>query len=189
MARTMKSLRARTLSTLIGFSLILCVTKAYSGEGTTLPISAELGSSIAADLFPVTLNLSIGNVFLTEPRLLFRDNQRVSLQASFQAYDHRPEEGIAVSETGHAIISGRLDYDLVSRQILLHDPRIDELTFDQTSGVTQDLHHRIKAAWSALVTNPIRSEIPTHPYTLLIKDNIQALSYDGKRINLTVLYE
>ena len=185
----MKALRTRTLSTLIGFWLILCITKAYSGQGTTLPISAELGSSIAADLFPITLTLSNGNVFLTEPRLLFRDDQRVSMQASFQAYDHRPEEGIAVSETGHAIISGSLDYDRVSRQILLHDPRIDELTFDQTSDVTQDMHHRMKTAWSAVVTNPIRSEIPAHPYTLLIKDNIRALSYDGKSINLTVLYE
>jgi len=185
----MNILRAGTLSALIGFLLILCVAKAYSGAETTLSISEELATSIAADLFPVTLSLSKGNVFLTEPRLLFLDKQRVSMQVRFQAYDHRPEEDIAVSKMGQAQISGILDYDQTSRQILLHDPRIDELVFDRTSGVTLDMHSEMKAAWSVLVTNPIRLEIPTHPYTLLIKDNIQDLSYDGKSINLKVLYE
>lgn len=181
--------RTSTLSAQIGFLLILCVAKAYSGAETTLPISAELATSIATDLFPVTISLSKGNVFLTEPRLLFIDKQRVSMLVRFQAYDHRPEEDIAVSEMGQAKISGILDYDQVSRQILLHDPRIDELEFDRTSGVTPDMHRVMKAAWSAMVNNPIRTEIPTHPYTLLIKDNIQDLSYDGESINLKVLYE
>jgi hypothetical protein len=185
----MNVFRAGTLFSLIGFLLTLCVAKAYSGEGTTLPISAELATNIAADLFPVTLNLSKGKVFLTEPRLLFLDDQRICMQVRFQAYDHRPEEGVAVSETGQVLISGILDYDRVPRQILLHDPRIDELRFDQTSGVTLDMRNEMMAAWSTLVTNPIRSEIPAHPYTILIKDNIQDLSYDGTKINLKVLYE
>ena len=185
----MNVFRAGTLFTLIGFLLTPCVAKAYSGEGTILPISEELATHIAADLFPVTVNLSKGNVFLTEPRLLFLDKQRVSMQVRFQAYDHRPEEGIAVSEKGQALISGILDYDRVSRQILLHDPRIDELEFDRNSDVVLDMHSEMKTVWSALVTDPIRSEIPAHPYTLLIKDNIQDLSYDGKRISLKVLYE
>ena len=185
----MNTLRTGTLSALIGFLLILCVAKAYSGAETTLPISAELATNIATDLFPLTLSLSKDKVFLTEPRLLFIDNQRVSMQVRFQAYDPRPEEDIAVSEMGQAQISGILDYDQASRHILLHDPRIDELVFDRTSGVTLDMHSEMKAAWSVLVTNPIRSEIPTHPYTLLIKDNIQGLSYNGKSISLKLLYE
>lgn len=173
----------------LGFLLILCVAKAYSGAETSLPISAELATSIAADLFPVTLSLSKGKVFLTEPKMLFLDSQRVGMQVRFQAYDYRPEAGVAVSEMGQAQISGMLDYNQASRQILLHDPRIDELEFDRTSAVTVSMHSQMKAAWSAQVSDPIRSEIPSHPYTLLIKDNIQDLSYNGKVINLKVLYE
>lgn len=185
----MNTLRSGTLSPLIGFLLTLCVAKAYSGAETILPISAELATSITTDLFPVTLSLSKGKVFLTDPKLLFIDKQRVSMRVRFQAYDVRPEENIAVSEKGQAQISGRLDYDQASRQILLHDPRIDELAFDRNSNVTLDMHTEMKAAWSALVDNPIRSEIPTHPYTFLIKDNIQDVSYDGKNIYLKLMYE
>jgi len=48
---------------------------------------------------------------------------------------------------------------------------------------------QLKAAWSAQVTNPIRTELPPHPYILPFKNNIQDLSYDGKVINLAISYE
>ena len=185
----MNIFRAGTRSALIGFLLIICAAKAYSGAETTLPISEKLATAIATDLFPLTLSLNKGNVFLTEPKLLFLDQERISMQVRFQAYDHRPEEGIAVSEIGQAQISGILGYDLAYRQILLHDPRIDALEFERTSGVTLDMEREMKASWSALATSPIRSQIPSHPYTLLIKNNIQDIAYDGKSINLKVLYE
>jgi hypothetical protein len=38
---------------------------------TTVPISAELNTGIAGDLFPLTIKLTGGILFLTEPVALF----------------------------------------------------------------------------------------------------------------------
>ncbi len=154
-----------------------------------MPISAELGSSIAADIFPVTVKLTPGNVFLTEPRLIFLEQGRIEMQVRFQAYDNRPAHDIVVSEMGRAALSGKVAYDPGTRQILLHDPQLDSLEFDRNSEVTQRLLAQLKGAWSMQVTNPIRAELPPHPYLIPFKNNIQDLSYDGKNINLTISYE
>jgi hypothetical protein len=185
----LNTLRAGTLCVLIACILLTSAGKAYSGIGTTVPVSAELATSIAGNLFPVTVKLNTGNLFLTDPIVLFFDDRRIGVQVRFHAYDHRPEEGIAISEMGRALISGELDYDPGARQILLHDPRIDNIEFDRDSGVTQRIFTELKATWTAQVTNPIRSEIPPHPYLLPFKENIQDLSCDGKNINLEILYE
>lgn len=169
--------------------LFLTSGVAYAATGTTVPITAELGTSIAADLFPVTVKLTPGNLFLTEPHLLFLDERRVGMQVRFQAYDHRPAQNIAISEMGRAVFSGEIGYDPGSRQILLHDPRIDKLEFDRKNDVTQRLLAQLKAAWSAQVTDPIRAELPPHPYILPFKNNIQNVSFDGKVLNVTLSYE
>lgn len=194
MTITLKRLGLRTLRTSLFFALIACsllmiTGKAYSAAGTTVPISAELGTGIAGDLFPVSIKLPTGNLFLTDPVVRFLDEERIGMQVRFQAYDHRPAQGIAISEMGDALFSGRLGYDLGTRQILLHDPRIDKLAFDHKNEVTQRLFTELKAAWSAQVTNPIRADLPPHPYLLPFRNNIQDLSYDGKSINLTISYE
>jgi hypothetical protein len=194
MTITLKQLELHTLRTSILFAVIACslliiTGKAYSSTGTTVPISAELGTGIAGDLFPVSIKLAPGNLFLTSPVVLFLDEGRIGMQVRFQAYDHRPAQGIAISEMGDALFSGRLGYDLGTRQILLHDPSIDKLQFDQKNEVTQRLFSELKATWSAQVTNPIRADLPPHPYLLPFRNNIQDLSYDGKSINLTISYE
>ncbi len=154
-----------------------------------MPISAELSTSIAGDLFPVTVKLTRGNLFLTEPVVLFRDKGRIGMQVRFQAYDHRPAQGVAISEMGRGVFSGKIGYDLATRQILLYDPEIDKLDFDRKSEITQRMLTQLKDAWNTQVTNPIRAELPPHPYLIPFKNNIQDLSYDGKNINLTISYE
>lgn len=171
------------------FCSLLLAGRSHAVAGATVPISAELGTSIASDLFPVTLKLNQGNLFLTEPALLFLDPHRIGMQVRFQAYDHRPQLGIAVSETGRAQMSGTLGYDSVNRQVLLFDPRIDKLQFDRNNEVTRRFHADIQKALSTRVTNPIRSPLPPHPYLLPIRNNIRDLSYDGKNITLTLAYE
>jgi hypothetical protein len=182
-------LRANTLFVFFVHLLLMISGNAHAATATTVAISPELGTSIAGDLFPVTIKLTPGNVFLTEPRLLFLDKGRVGMQVRFQAYDHRPAQGIAISEMGRAVFSGKIGYDLVTRQILLHDPSIDKVEFDQKSDVTQRLLTQLNGAWATQVTNPIRAELPPHPYLMPFRNNIQALSYDGKTINLTLSYE
>lgn len=161
----------------------------HSQTGVSVPISAETGTSIAGDLFPFTVKLSRSNLFLTNPVLLFLDSERVGLQVRFQAYDYRPEAGIAISESGRAMMSGKIDFDTGPGEILLYDPRVDTLEFDRASALTERLSSEITAAWSAQVTNPIRSPLPPHPYLLPFKRNIRDLSYDGKNITLVIRYQ
>jgi hypothetical protein len=182
-------MRAGTLIGLLTSLLMVKAGPASSGIGTTVPISSALGTSIASDHFPLTVKMDKGNLFLTEPRVLFLDEKRIGMQVRFQAYDHRPAEGIAVSEMGRAQFSGELGYDLGARQVLLHKPKIDKLEFDRENEVTHRLLGELKTTWAKQVTNPIRSELPQHPYILPFKENIQDLSYDGKSINLSIFYE
>jgi hypothetical protein len=156
---------------------------------TVIPISAELGTSIARDLFPVTIKLAQGNLFLTEPALLFQDPKRIGMHVRFQAYDHRPHVGVAISEMGRAQLSGTLGYDPGSRQVLLFDPRIDEIQFNNSNDATRRFLAEMQAAWSTQVTNPLRSALPAHPYLLPFRNNIQDLSYDGRSVTLTLSYQ
>lgn len=182
-------MRTKTLFAVITRLLLIVSASTNSAVVTTVPISAELGTSIATDLFPVTIKLTPGNLFVTEPTLLFLDKERIGLQVRFQAYDHRPAQGIALSETGWADFSGKIGYDPATQQVLLHDPRIDKIKFDQKNDVTQRFLTQLNAAWSTLVTNPIRAELPPHPYLVPFKNNITDLSYDGRVINLAISYE
>ena len=170
-------------------SILFISGKALSAVGPTVPISASLATGIAADLFPVTVKLTRGNLFLTNPVALFLADGRIGMQVRMQAYDHRPSEDIAVSEMGQAIFSGILGYDPGTRQILLTDPRIDELVFDQKNADTEGFLSNMNAAWSAQVTNPLRADIPPHPYILPFRNNIQNLVYDGRNIILTLSYD
>lgn len=186
---TLLKWRPSALVTALCCVLLLVAVRINAATVTTVPISAELGTNIARDLFPVTIKLSQGNLFLTEPTLLFLDPQRVGMQVKFQAYDHRPQQGIAVSETGSAQLSGALGYDPVTRQILLLDPRIDNIEFDGNNDATRRFLAAMQAAWSEQITNPLRSALPPHPYLLPIRNNIQSLSYDSKNIVLTLAYQ
>lgn len=181
--------RPRLLALLAIFSLSFVTGESVSAQGTSVPISAGLATGIAADLFPVTVKLSQANLFLTNPVALFLDDGRIAMQVRFQAYDHRPAQGIAISEMGQATFSGILGYDSGTRKILLTDPAIEALDFDQENAVTQHLLSEMNTTWSAQVTNPIRAEIPPHPYLLPFANNIQNLSYNGKNIILTLSYQ
>jgi hypothetical protein len=181
--------RMPVLALLVFCCLSLTAVAAFSAVATTVPISAALATSIAADLFPVTVKVSNGNLFLTQPVAQFLDNERVGMAVRVQAYDHRPAQGIAISEMGRATISGTLGYDPATQQVLFTDPRIETLEFDRKNAATRDFLAAINSAWSVLVTNPLRAPIPPHPYLLPFKNNIQDLSYDGKNIMLTVSYQ
>lgn len=168
---------------------MLAFTKqAHSGFGTLVPISAELGTSIASSLFPVTITLNEGKLFLTKPTLLFLDDKRLGMQVTFQAYDHRPQQGIALSETGRAWVSGELDFDPVTRQVLLQGATLDKLEFDRDSEISAQFSTQVSATWQAQVTDPIRSELPAHPYIVPIKENIDDISYDGQNITISLVY-
>ena len=185
----MRTLRLHTW-TLIATCVLCSITGSVSAASSTIvPISAELGTGIASDLFPVTLKLSPTHVRLTQPSLQFGNPVRIGMQVRFQAYDHRPEQNIAISETGQAAISGRVGFDPVTRQVLLYDAKLDTLQFDSNNAVTDRLSAELKSRWAAQVTNPIRADLPPHPYLLPFRNNIQDLSYDGNSLKLTLVYQ
>ena len=168
--------------------LFVLSSPSYSAIPATLSISEIQGTSIARDVFPLTLKLSQGNVYLTEPKLIFMTNSRVGVQVRLQAYDHRPVDGIAISEVGNALFSGILGFDPVTREVLVYQARIDELKFDRSNEFTRRFSGEIDDSWREQIKDPIRTAIPANAYTLPIKDNIQSLSYTGRAIEILVVY-
>ena len=167
------------------YSLILFSSGAGSaGIGTTVPISLELASAMSGSLFPIALDLEASHVFLTRPQLVFVDEKRIGMATRFQIYDHRPELNIALSETGQVYVTGELDYDIENRLIILHQPRLEKLEFDRQNKASIRFTRELKSAWTMLVTDPMQSEIPPHPYLSPFKDYLQNISYDGKSIYL-----
>lgn len=159
-----------------------------AGFATTVPVSSESATSIARSFFPVTLAVGSGKLFLTEPVVVFVDDRRLALEFKLQAYEHRPEQGIAISEQGRARVSGEMGFDPKSRQVLLYEPRLDQLAFDAPSAVTRRLQAEVQAAWLAQVSNPIRADLPPHPFIAPFREGIQDISYQKHNIFIQVWY-
>lgn len=183
------TIRLWAVSLILLCSGLFAVTGASAGFATTVPVSADSATNIARSFFPVSLVSGSGNLFLTDPVVVFIDDRRLGLQVRFQAYENRPEKGIAISEEGQALVSGEVGYDLESKQVLLYDARVDELAFDTESSVTQRLRADIQSAWQAQVTNPIRADLPPHPLILPFKDGIQDVTYEKRSIYIQVFYK
>jgi hypothetical protein len=184
--------RILSISALVLFTIMastLLRNPASAAISSVVPISQELASRIAEKLFPAGLELNTGNLLMTEPEVVFVDSERLALKVRIQAYYHRPDQGIAISEMGWAQISGGVDFDPKTRQILLHNPSIDTLDFDRKNDASRDFHSDISENWLNQVTNPMRTDIPPHPYIILFKDNIRSVTYDGQNISVEIAYE
>lgn len=155
---------------------------------TTVPVSEELAGDVAVSSFPLALALDDFKLLLTEPQVMFLTPQRIGLGLSFQAYDHRPAEGIALSETGRAMLSGRVDFDASTREVLLHEPELERLEFDRDNATARRFAKQLQAAWSQGVSNPLRSALPPHPYLQAFRASISDIRYDGSHISLVLVY-
>jgi len=179
---------ANLLKSVIGASAVY-TSLAHPAFDTSFEVSSEMGNRLAANEFPLTLELEPERLFVTQPILIFLDKKRLGISVRFQAYDHRPAANIAISETGDAQFSGELDFDPVSHRILLHNPKLDSLAFDRDTREAMLLSEKIKKAWQEQVSNPLRADMPPHPYIAPFKDNIRDISYDGKTITLHISYD
>ena len=167
----------------------LAAAAAHAAFSTTVPVSQQSASSIAVSLFPLALKLDQANLFLTDPQVLFLDSERVGIRVTFQAYDHRPEEGIALSETGLATLSARVSYYRPTRQVLLHEARLEQLDFDRDNATARHFARVLSAAWTEEATDPIRTDLPPHPYLMPFRNNIDDIHYDGRNISLVLAYQ
>lgn len=155
---------------------------------TNVPVTAELATKLADSAFPISIKLTQGNLFLTKPHVIFLTNEKVALRARVQAYDHRPDAGVALSEMAWAEITAVPGYDPNTRQILLHHPQLKDLHFDRDNDAARGFQIDIRNSWAKQVSNPVRAAIPNHPYLAPIRRHISNLSYDGNSINLTLEY-
>lgn len=164
-------------------------TGAHAGFGTSVPVTAELATSIARSMFPQTLSVAGGKLFLSEPEVIYVDLKRVAVRVHVQAYDHRPEEGVALSEEGTALVSGEVGYDMGAGQVLLFQPVLDELSFARDTPFSRQISDAVNLAWKAQVTNPVRADLPPHPYIQPFRHGIQDISYGREGIVIQVWYE
>lgn len=171
----------------IAFALCSAVP-ARAGFSTTVPVTEASASNIAVSNFPISLALDQVKLLLTEPQVKFLTPTRIGIRVNFQAYDHRPEAGIALSETGLAMFSGRVTYDRQARQVLLHDARLEELVFDRKTETARQFSSLLRLAWSENASDPIRTELPPHPYLQPFKENIDNILYDGHHISFVLVY-
>ena len=161
----------------------------YAALGTRVPISAETATAMATSAFPLTIDMERGKLFLTEPKVLFRDATTISLQVRLQAYYHRPSKGIALSEKGYAVVAAQPDYDPETQKILLNDPQLISLHFDRDSPASRDFMTVVRTTWATSVTNPIRTDVPPHAYIEPFKPHIYDMIYDGDSIYLELRYQ
>jgi hypothetical protein len=179
----------QTVFLLVAVAALLPAGSATAGFATTVPLSADSATNIARSFFPVSLVAGTGNLLLTNPAVVFIDDRRLGLRVRFQAYENRPEKGIAISEEGQAMVSGEVGYDLENKQVLLYEAKVDELVFDTESNATERLRADILSMWQAQVTNPIRADLPPHPLILPFKDGIQDVTYEKRSIFIQVFYK
>lgn len=185
----MNSFSSGLVRGLLAAAAMLLATRAGAGFGTSIPISAEQATSIARSLFPQALAVGEVKLFLSEPAVVYVDAKRIAVRMQVQAYDHRPAQGIALSEEGEATLSGELGYDAASGQILLFRPRLDELVFSADTAFTEQVRRSIDAGWQSQVTNPVRADIPPHPYLQPFRHGIQDVSYGKQGIVVQVWYD
>jgi len=175
-------------------TLLFLVTLASSAQAqpriaTNVPLTAEMATVISGGVFPVSIKMDVSNLFLTEPEIVYADDERVAIRVKFQAFDHRPEQGIALSETGLALVSGELGFDTAKRNVLLHNAKIDALEFNHRNTATKRFESEIRTLWSATMSSPMATPLPPHPYLNPFRDYIQDITYDGANINLKVAYQ
>lgn len=168
---------------------LLTAGGASAGFSSSVPVSAELATSMARSMFPQAFKLGQVNLFLSEPAVLFPDASRVMVRMRVQAYDHRPEQGVALSEEGTAVLSGRPGFDPATRQVLLFEPRLNEMQFDHDNAFTRAVRQGVEREWRARVSDPVRTELPPHPYIQPFRSGIRDIRYGQEGLVIQLGYE
>ena len=160
-----------------------------AGFASSVPVSAQLATGIARSMFPQALALGQLNLFLTEPAVIYQDARRLAIRMQVQAYDHRPEEGIARSEQGSALLSGEPGYDPASGPVLLYEAQLEALDFANNNALTRQVRQEVGAAWKSRVSNPVRVDMPPHPFIQPFRGSIRDVTYGKDGIVILVWYE
>jgi hypothetical protein len=189
----MKTL-TRTLAGLaIALSPLLLTAPSSAGFGTTVPVSAEAATNIAGSLYPRTIALDNGSLFVSQPVVSYPGEgsgpARISVRVNVQVLRRQSDQSLVASAPGLAQVSGEIGYDRKAAQILMTNPRIDDLVFDASEPGAEQLRADLLRQWGERITNPMRIEVPGHPYLLPFKQGIRDISLRDESIIVEVLFE
>jgi len=179
---------------------MLATHSAVAAFGTTVPISAELATNIANSLFPQTVPLSENSLYLSDPIVLYANpgtatsshptRPRLRLQLNVQSLRRQADSTLKASAPGQAEVSGELGFDAISRQILLINPSIDRLQLGPGDPDGQAFREELDRQWDEQVTNPMRIDLPPHPYLIPFRQGIKDIRLDDQQgIVVEVLFE
>lgn len=187
--------RSRLSLTHLVFALCLMLIAAASSAGfaTTVPVSAELATNIASSLYPQTIALDKDSLFVSDPIVSYpgagANTERVSLRVNVQILRRQPDESLVATAPGIAEISGEIGYDRQATQILLINPRVDSLTLAPGEPKAPQLRADLLRQWDMKITNPMRVDVPGHPYLLTFKQGIRDITLSDEGIVIDVMFE
>ena len=184
-----------------GFALLLVAQSTFAAFGTTVPISAELATSIANSLFPQTVPLSKNSLYVSDPIVLYPKldtgknstipvSPRLRLLLNVQSLRRQADNSLKASAPGQAEVSGELGFDAITRQILLINPSIDRLQLGPGDPDVNAFRQELDRQWDEQVTNPMRIDLPPHPYLIPFRQGIKDVRLDDQQgIVVEVLFE
>jgi hypothetical protein len=111
------------------------------------------------------------------------------LQLNIQSLRRQSDDSLKATAPGQAELSGELGYDPDTLQILLFNPSVDKLDLDPRDPNRQALQQELNQQWAAQVTNPMRVDLPPHPYLIPFRQGIKDIRLEQQGIVVDVLFE
>ena len=190
----MKTQASRLARLALIASLLLCSVNTMAGFGTTVPVTADVATSIAGSVFPQTIALDKGSLYVSEPLVIYPDPtangpKRISLQVNVQVLQRQPDQTLVATLPARAQLSGEVGYDRETAQILLINARVESLEFDPAEKNAEQLRIDLDRNWKERITNPLRVDVPAHPYLLPFKQGIRDISFQEQGIVVDVWFE
>jgi len=175
---------------LAGGMLLASLLAGATGQGTAIPLPPDVAVSIARTQFPMTIPLSGGSLFVSDPVIVYLDPPagaagpgRIGLSVNVQTLHRQQDQSLVASAPGRAELSGELGYDRQTAEILVHRPRIDKLSLDG-----EQERDNVAREWRERITDPVRVPLPAHPYLLPFRQSIQDITLEQGSIVIRVLY-
>ena len=191
--------RLASTTTITALIAILNTHAALAAFGTTVPISAALATNIASSLFPQTVKLRENSLYVSDPIVLYAKSgstasssatpPRLRLQLNVQSLRRQADNTLQASAPGQAQVSGELGFDAETRQILLINPSIDYLALGPGDSDERAFRQELDQQWHKQVTNPMRIDLPPHPYLMPFRQGIRDIRLDQQGIIVEVLFE